>query len=136
MTAAAWPIQQAIYARLTGDDTLAGMADVHDEVPENAPHPYITVGESTEVPDDAHDRRGTDSTVTLHIWSKYRGFAEALLILDELDRLLDQRGGADPLPVDGYTRVFLTRESYQTVRDPDPDVRHVPAIYRITAEEE
>lgn len=136
MTAVAWPLQQAVYTRLSSDADLAALAGVYDEPPEDVPHPYVTVGESTETPMDAHDRRGVDITITLHIWSRYRGFRQALDILAALDRLMDQRGGAAALPVTGFTRVFCSRESYQTVRDPEPDVRHVTAIYRITAAEE
>lgn len=140
MTAAAWPVQTAIHARLTGDTGLMGrVSGVYDHVLEDAAHPYITIGESTENPADAHDRRGAELTVTLHIWSStrnHRGFRDALRVLADVDRLLDNRGGADPLPVQGYRNVFVTRESYDTLRDPDPHIRHVPATYRIDLEEE
>lgn len=133
---ALWPAQKAVYARLSSSDSLTSRAGVYDHVPEDADHPYVTVGEGTEVPFDAHDRRGASLTLTLHVWSRYRGYREALDILADVDRLLDQRGGADPLQVDGHRRVFTRRESYNTTTDPDPDIRHVPATYRIDLEEE
>lgn len=137
MSAAAWPVQKAVYARLSGDATLAGLVSgVFDEPPEDAAMPYVVVGEAVETPDDAHDRRGAEVAATVHVWSRYRGFAEALAILDAVDRLLDVPGGAARLAVDGWTKAFCRRESYQTLRDPEPGVRHVPATYRITLEEQ
>lgn len=132
MTTAAWQIQTAIYGRLIGDEDLMGLVSgVYDEPPAPAAHPYVTIGDVTEVPDDAHDRQGVEATATLHIWSKYRGYHEAAVILRNVDRLLDRQ----PLPLDGFQKVSVANESHQFMRDPDPDVRHVTVQFRIWAEE-
>lgn len=128
MATAAWDLQVAVRAKLLADtDLMAAVTGVYDDVPGDAVHPYITVGDATEVPDDAHDRQGLTSTLTLHIWSKYRGFSEALKILGHLDRVLDRK----PLTVAGWTDISIAREWHQTMRDPDPLIRHVPVRFRV-----
>lgn len=133
MATAAWPLQVAIVGKLDGDEKLAALVSgVYDEPPEKAQHPYITVGNITEVPDDAHDRQGLNATVTLHIWSRYRGFKEALEVLGHLDRVLDRQ----PIVVPGWTNVSIAREWHDTMRDPDPEIRHIPVRYRVWLEQE
>lgn len=128
MATAAWPLQVAFRSRMLADAGLTGVIAqrVYDEVPGDAAFPYVTVGDVVEVPDDAHDRQGLTATLTLHIWSRYRGYAEALMILGHLDRLFDRQ----PLAVDGFTDVSIAREWHQTLRDPDPQIRHVPVRFR------
>lgn len=133
MTTAALPLQTAVRAKLLADAALMDVIHgVHDEVPENAPFPYVVIGDVTEVPDDAHDRQGLTTTITLHIWSRYRGFKEALEILVHVDRVLDRQ----PLAVDGFEDVSIAREWHQTLRDPDPEIRHIPVRFRAWLTEE
>lgn len=127
MSTALWPLQEAIYVKATADDALMARAPLYDEVPEDAVHPYITLGSITEVPDDAHDRQGLESTVVLHIWSRYRGYREGAEILAELDRVLDRK----PLAVAGYTDVSIAHAHHQSARDPDPEIRHINVAYRV-----
>jgi hypothetical protein len=124
---AAWPLQVAIYTRLTGDAELGATAGVFDEVPESAPYPHVAFGTFVETPMDAHDQQGLQVDVTLHIWSKYRGYAECAEILGHLDRLLDRQ----PLVVEGFTKVSVARDWHQFLRDPDPDIRHCPVRFRV-----
>lgn len=131
MSTAAWPIQQAIYARLTGDTALMAIAKVYDEIPETASYPHVSFGVTQEQPDDAHDRQGLHVDVTLDIWSKYAGNKESATILAHLDRLLDRK----PLNVAGFTKVSIARAWHQFIRDPDPKIRHCPVRFRIWLEE-
>lgn len=132
MATAEWPLQEAIYARLTGDAALMGLVSgVFDEVPEATPYPYVVLGETTENRDEAHDRSGVDAAVVLHIWSRYRGYAEAAGILREIDRLLHH---AD-LAVDGFQKVSIFSEQHQFIRDPNPDLRRAIVRYRCWLEE-
>ena len=133
MTTAALPLQTAVRAKLLADSGLMDVIHgVHDEVPENAPFPYVVVGDVTEVPDDAHDRQGLTTTIILHIWSRYRGFKQALEILGHVDRVLDR----EPLTVSGFEDVSIAREFSQTLRDPDPEIRHIPVRFRVWLTEE
>lgn len=127
MATAAWPLQQAVYTRLSADGPLTALAGIYDEVPENAPYPHVAVGEVIEEPQDAHDGQGLTVALVLHIWSRYQGYAECMQILAHLDRLLDRR----PLTVAGYTDVTVFREHSRMMRDPDPRLRHCPVRYRV-----
>jgi hypothetical protein len=132
VTTAGWPLQRAIYTKLTGDSTLSGMAGIYDEVPEGAPYPRVVIGETTEVPDEEHGRGGVRATTTLHIWSRYAGNKEAAAVLAEVNRLLHRQ----PLAVAGFTDVSIAHQYHAFMRDPDPDIRHVPVRYRVWLTEE
>ena len=128
MTAALWPLQQAVYAKLTGHAPLMALVTgVYDEVPENVAHPYVSLGSITENVDDAHNQRGLEASVVLHVWSKYRGFKQAAQILSELDAALDRQ----PLTVAGFSDVSIAHQTHNQVRDPDPDIRHINVSYRV-----
>lgn len=135
MSTALWPLQQAAYAALTADAALMTLVSgVYDEVPEQAAHPYVSIGSITELVDDAHNQRGLNTSLVLHVWSKYRGFKEAAGILAALDTVLDRR----PLTVTGYKDVSVAHQQHQELRDPDPEIRHINVTYRVwmTKEEE
>ncbi|MFD6432817.1 DUF3168 domain-containing protein [Streptomyces venezuelae] len=128
MTAALWPLQQAVYAKATGHAPLMALVSgVYDEVPEAVAHPYVSLGSITENAADAHNQRGLDASVVLHVWSKYRGFKQAALILAQLDAALDRQ----PLTVAGFRDVSIAHEQHQELRDPDPDIRHINVSYRV-----
>jgi hypothetical protein len=126
-------IQAAVYAVLGGDAELTGLVTgVYDTVPEGTAMPYVVLGEATEIPDNRLDGLGRQTTQTLHVWSRYRGFAEANRIAGRLVALLDHQ----PLPVVGVHHVMTLFEFSQTLRDPDPQIRHVPVRFRIYTEQE
>ncbi|MER8262736.1 DUF3168 domain-containing protein [Streptomyces griseus] len=128
MTTSLWPLQEAVYARLTADTAFMGLVTgLFDEVPEKAAHPYVSFGSGTEVVDDAHNQRGLAVNLVLHIWSKYRGVKEAAAILAALDTVLDRQ----PLLVAGFRDVSIAHQQHQHVRDPDPDIRHINVAYRV-----
>lgn len=128
MTAALWPLQQAVYAKLTGHAPLTALVSgVYDEVPEPAQFPYVSLGSITELVDDAHNQRGLEASVVLHVWSKYRGFKEAGLILSQLDAALDRQ----PLTVAGFEDVSIAHQQHTQLRDPDPQIRHINVSYRV-----
>ncbi|MFK7695403.1 DUF3168 domain-containing protein [Paenibacillus sp. HJGM_3] len=126
-------IQTAIYARLTNDATLmAKLTGVHDEVPQDAAFPYVTLGESTSIPWRTQSRFGEEVTITLHIWSRYRGFKEALQILEDLNRLLADQVFA----ISGWEMSACYYEFSDTIRDDDGITRHVPVRYRLQLQKE
>lgn len=122
-TAALLSLQGAIRARLLGDSALAAevAGRVYDEVPEGAPKPYLSIGDAVETPDNELAAFGSRVAHSVHVWSGYAGFAEALRIAGHLVRLLDHQ----PLTVPGRGLVAARHEQTITMRDPDPDVRHV-----------
>ncbi|MCZ4612359.1 DUF3168 domain-containing protein [Streptomyces sp. Lzd4kr] len=130
---AALPARDAVRAALLADAALTAMvAGVVDWVPETQPYPYIHLGESTETPANAHDRHGSEVRQTLHIWSRYRGYAEALTIAARVMQALDHK----PLVIAGHVWRWTRFATLQTLTDPEPpgDIRHVPMDFRIGTE--
>lgn len=126
---AAEALQKAVYGALSDPDGPAGAAglDVYDEVPEGASMPYVVIGELDELRDDAHTELGALVTITLHVWSRYRGYRETARCLDAVQDTL-HRSRPD---VDGFRDVSIVHDSNSYQRDPDPDLRH--GIGRFTA---
>lgn len=130
---AALPVRDAVLAALTADEILMALVEgVLDFVPEDQPYPYIHLGESVETPANAHDRHGSEVLQTLHIWSQYRGYAQALTIAARVLQVLDHQ----PLTIGGHVWRWTRFVSQQTLTDPEPpgDIRHVPMSFRIGTE--
>lgn len=130
---AALPVRDAVRAALLADAPLSALVEgVLDHVPEGQAFPYIHLGESFESPDNAHDRFGSATVLTLHIWSQYRGYAQGLAIATRVRQALDHT----PLAIEGHRWTWTRFGSLQTLTDPDPpgDIRHLPMIFRIGTE--
>lgn len=128
MTVALWPLQVAVVSKARGHAPLMALiSGVFDEVPEDTAHPYVTVGSITETAADAHNQRGLDVQVEMHIWSKYEGYREAADIAAALDEALDRQ----PLAVTGFRDVSIAHVQHTELRDPDPDIRHINVSYRV-----
>ncbi|MER7799001.1 DUF3168 domain-containing protein [Streptomyces parvulus] len=128
------PVQAALYARLKNDAPLTGMIQgVYDYVPEDVPYPFVALGEATEVPDNRHGGFGRETVVTLHVWSRYQGYTQALRIGARITALIDHQ----PLPIEGLDWIATRFEFSQTLTDPEPpgDVRHLVLRYRIVTEQ-
>lgn len=126
------PIQAAVYSKLTGDATLMALVEgVYDHVPEGAERPYVSFGFAISTPENAHDRFGTSTVLTLDVWSEYHGWSEANQIDDRVKALLDHQS----ITVTGHTAVAVRHELSLQIRDPDPEIRHVQARYRFTTEQ-
>ena len=122
-------VQGAMYQAIKADAgiNLAIAGRVYDEVPESATYPYVTLGEGVETPDNEVAAYGSRVAATLHVWSAYRGFREALEIAGHLIRLFDHQA----LPVPNRGVVAVRHEQTVTLRDPDSDVRHVVVRFAI-----
>lgn len=128
MISALYGIQKAIYDRILADATImARIEGVFDSPEIDQAYPYITIGECTSVPWRTHSKPGEEVTVTLHIWSVYEGFKEALEILGDLNRLF----GDKDLTVSGWDCCHSWFDFSDTIREPEGVVRHVVARYRI-----
>lgn len=122
-------LQRGLYQLLD-----AGLlVPVYDFVPEAAAFPYVRLGEATEIPDHAHRAYGSETTHTLHVWTKAEGFASGLAIVAEMTRLLEHRQ-AD-LAVSGHRVVSIRHDMTRTMLDPNPALRHIPVRYRIVTEQ-
>lgn len=129
------PVQTAEFELLSGDTILASLAPggVHDEVPPATAFPYVVIGaEPTKIPDDTLTESGEDITSTIHVFSKARGNAEVLRIMDRIEELLD----GQTLDVVGWRAWRVEAEFSTVLREVDADrvVRHGVQRYRITLE--
>lgn len=128
MSAALWPVQVGMYQRAAADPALGALVTgVFDNVPDEQPLPYISLGSITSNTDDAHNQRGADLSVVWDIWSAHPGNKEAAAILAALDALFHRQA----LAVAGFTDVSVARTQALTVTDPDPDIRHISVRYRV-----
>jgi hypothetical protein len=128
------PVQAAVYRALVADeDLMALVAGVFDGVPEGTDYDYVDLGEVIDSPRNSHDRHGRESVLTLHIWTRYRGFAAAHRIGARVMAGLDHQ----PLDIEGLVHVSTRYEQGFTMTDPAPpgDIRHLVQRYRITTEQ-
>ncbi|MGW2260273.1 DUF3168 domain-containing protein [Streptomyces sp. NPDC001780] len=128
------PVQTAVYGRLAADPTLTGLiTGVFDYVPETTAYPFVVIGEAIETPDNRHGGFGRQTVITLHVWSRYRGYAQALAIGARITALLDHQ----PLTIVGQAHIVTRFEFSQTLTDPEPpgDIRHLVLRYRVLTEQ-
>lgn len=112
MSAAAWPVQVAIYGRLAAD--LAPVP-VYDMAPATAAFPYVTIGEFTGA--DEYDKSDDSErlTLTLHVWSRKTGRKECKEIMGRVRASLHGK----ELPVAGFLPIALRQEFATDMIDPD-----------------
>src|SRR5699024_12534617 len=103
-------IQTAVYQLLTDQQADLGAA-VYDYVPEwdQASWPYVTIGEAIETPANALTFIGRDTTITLHVCSRYRGFDEANAVANRVTALLQHRRGVLDLGDGQYVTSLLSK---------------------------
>lgn len=123
------PLQDAIYARLSGDSTLTSTlgAAIYDVVPDRAAFPYVEIGDQTETPNDTMGKTGRDVSVTIHTWTQARSKQQTQQIQNRVDLLLDRW-----LPtVTGWGATEMLQEFFETFRDEDGLTQHGVARYRV-----
>ena len=77
MTDYAVALQTSVYNALTGNSSLtSSVTGIYDFVPENTSFPYVKVGDQTIVDDGTKDKKGSDFTLIVHTFSRYRGSKE------------------------------------------------------------
>ncbi len=121
----------APLAALLAADPLDATPAVFDHVPQDAAFPYEVVGEPNGVDHDTDDSLGWDAELTIHQFSRFRGFEEVERIQRENDDALNR---AEPILTDGRI-VTLHRVSVDGVLDPDGLTRHGIHRFRAIIEE-
>ena len=120
-TSPALALQTGLRAALLADSSLVtalGGEQVFDDVPREAQFPYITIGDIDTRDWSTQTSRGHEHTVTVHLWSRYRGRKQVQELIAEVDRILD---GASP-PLSGYRLVNLSTVFWTAQREPDGEV--------------
>lgn len=116
-----WPLQVAIYERLSNDATLGEMiTGVYDDVEAGEEFPYIVIGDPTVTPFDTKTSIGENVVVDIHSWSRYDGKKESYDILNAALEALKE-----PLPLgNGFVMQRQGREQLQVITDIDGTTRH------------
>ena len=70
-----------VRGAVRGAPLAALVDDIHDHVPASAAFPYVAIGETESVPWGAKDFSGMEHTLTLNVWSRYKGRKEAKQIM-------------------------------------------------------
>ena len=122
MSIGGFALQSTIYSTLSGDSNLTTTlgASVFDDVPESTSFPYVQIGEDNVTKFDTKDVNGSETTLTLHIWSEYKCSKETKQIMDRVHDLLHDSN----LSVSGFNLINLRFEFGDIMRDPDGKTRH------------
>jgi uncharacterized protein DUF3168 len=129
-------IQVGLYELFTGDVTLAALANVYDEVPEDAELPYVVIGEMTSTPDGAHGSHGRDTSIVLHTWTEAPSNRPGNQIGARLVALLARQAAALDAEVTGHKVWMIEHEFAQTLHDPQPGIRHRVDRFRVWTRQE
>lgn len=124
-------LQALLYGLLS---TALDPTPVYDYVPESAPTDYVTLGEAFATPDNDHYAFRWQILHTFHVWSRSRGWKVPLGTATDIVATLDHK--RDIILIPGWHCVSIRFEQVLTLRDPDPEIRHVPVQFRITMEQE
>lgn len=141
-------IQKAIYDKLIADTALANLLAVNTEnntipaIYDNVPQavdsgndsvfPYVTIGDDTMIDWDTDTSQGKEATLTLHVWSRYRGRKEVKEIQGAIYDVLHLSN----LIISGYHSVLMLSEYSETLLDPDGLTRHGVQRFRLILEKE
>jgi len=115
-------LQTAVFAKLSTDNNLTAVlgAKVFDDIPENTSYPYVQLGEDTAIDYSTKDQTGSEVSVNVDVWSRYRGSLEAKNIMDRIHTLLHDSS----LSVTGSNFINMRFEFSDIIRDPDGITRH------------
>jgi len=123
-----WAVQQAIVTALKASVALdALVTGIFDDAPAGQTYPYVTLGESTDMPDDLLREKGNTSTITIHVWDRTPSYSRIKQIMDAADSALHNAA----LVVAGVQIVNVRREMAETMKDADGETRRGVMRYRI-----
>jgi hypothetical protein len=130
---ASWPLQQAVYAVLAASaplTTLLGGARIYDDVPQAAPFPHVSLGQTSSNDWGTGTEDGEEHILTLHVWSQAGGRGEAQRIMGAMRDALHTAS----LTVTGHTLISLRQQFSDVRRDPDGVTIHGLVRYRAVTE--
>lgn len=105
---------------------------VYDDMPEQAPYPYINMGEMTAVDWSDKFEPGQEIHSTIHIWSQYKGRKEVVEMGDMVLRALSKA----PLVLNSNFRIVLAAmDMDELMMDLDGITRHKILRHRYLIEE-
>lgn len=121
MSVGQFALQSSIYTALNVSAITSTLAcGVYDEVIEGNSYPFITLGEETAIDYSTNNLVGAETTINIHIWSRYKGSKQTKEIMDKVHDLLHDVS----LTVSGVNLINLRFEYSDIMRDPDGITRH------------
>ena len=121
MSVGQFALQSTLYSALNVSAITSTLScGVYDEVIEGNSYPFITLGEETVTDYSTKNLVGAETTVNIHIWSRYKGSKQTKQIMDKVHDLLHDVS----LTVSGVNLINLRFEFSDIMRDPDGITRH------------
>ncbi len=122
MSLHSWELQKAIFTALNGTVTGVSSANIpiYDDVPEGTVYPYVVIGEETSSNNGTKTLDGVEHTLTLHVWSQYRGRREIKEIMQSVYEKLHNTA----ITVTGASLVNIRQEFSNTLAEQDGITRH------------
>lgn len=121
MSVGQFALQSAVYSALNVEAITTTLScGVYDEVVEGNTYPFITLGEETTIDYSTKTETGSETTINIHIWSRYKGSKQTKEIMDKVHDLLHDVN----LSVTGFSLINLRFEYSDILRDPDGITRH------------
>jgi|TARA_R110000868_G_scaffold347039_1_gene608137 hypothetical protein len=121
-------LQQTVFNALDQSSTLQNLVtDVYDFVPESTAFPYVKIGEQTMVDDGTKDKKGSDFTIEVHTFSRYRGSVEIKNIMSVVYDILHESS----LSVSGASLVNMRFEFSDIIKENDGLTTHGVQRFRV-----
>ncbi len=116
-------LQAAIFGHLKATLTKP----VFDNVPQETPAPYYSLGFPISTPYETDGRVGLNILMPIHSWSEYHGKGEVLAMQREVYAALHRA----KLTITGYNCISILQENETMNLDPDGVTRHGIQQFRI-----
>ena len=126
-------LRAAIHAALVADAALValiGAPRVHDVPPGDADFPFVTLGEAVVADWSTATEAGTEQALTLHVFSRSGGRAEAFAIAARLQEVLHDAA----LALEGHRLANLRATTAEVRRESDGRTFHALVRFRAVTE--
>lgn len=129
MSLHSFPLQQSIFNKLDGNTTgLSGASvSIFDNADESTAYPYVLIGEETTANNGTKTLDGIEHTLTIHVWSQYRGLREIKEIMQSVYENLHNTD----ITVSGASLVNVRQEFSTTLVENDNLTRHGVMRFRV-----
>ncbi|BAF87115.1 hypothetical protein AZC_1117 [Azorhizobium caulinodans ORS 571] len=129
---AALALRKAIHQRLAADTALGALVAgaIHDVPPAGVPFPYVTLGEAVVSDWSTATEAGSEQALTLHVFSRQGGRAEAMALCAAVQEALHEA----PLALDGHRLANLRATTAEVRRDGDGRTFHGFVRFRAVTE--
>lgn len=135
-TALQSPMDGLLADLVTPSGQVLQQPAIYDHVPHlvdsDENFPYVVVGDDTSVDFDTDDSQGTEATITLHVWSRFRGRSETKTIQKAIYGALHKQS----IAIGDLHTVDVYWEYAETILDQDGITRHGVMRFRVTVEED